>query len=200
MLKIYSVGCFLNLSISNVNIILPLIETRQKLLVMNKKSADITLKDVLDIQKKWGEGIIRIGKVYVENGNYRKEAEDFIDSLYGYDLGEVLFKPTLASEKQFRTTKEGALSYFVGNNSGFPEDVGFALKPWQNVRWENRGIKTIGNMAIAMGNYYFLPANGNMEIKVEFTFAYTKDENGNLRIIMHGSHVPYGSTRNSLKP
>jgi len=200
LLKIYSVGCFLNLSISNVNIILPLIETRQKLLVMNKKSADITLKDVLDIQKKWGEGIIRIGKVYVENGNYRKEAEDFIDSLYGYDLGEVLFKPTLASEKQFRTTKEGALSYFVGNNSGFPEDVGFALKPWQNVRWENRGIKTIGNMAIAMGNYYFLPANGNMEIKVEFTFAYTKDENGNLRIIMHGSHVPYGSTRNSLKP
>jgi hypothetical protein len=167
---------------------------------MNKKSADITLKDVLDIQKKWGEGIIRIGKVYVENGNYGKEAEDFIDSLYGYDLGEVLFKPTLASEKQFRTTKEGALSYFVGNNSGFPEDVGFALKPWQNVRWENRGIKTIGNMAIAMGNYYFLPANGNMEIKVEFTFAYTKDENGNLRIIMHGSHVPYGSTRNSLKP
>jgi len=54
---------------------------------MNKKSADITLKDVLDIQKKWGEGIIRIGKVYVENGKYRKEAEDFIDSLYGYDLG-----------------------------------------------------------------------------------------------------------------
>jgi len=200
LLKIYSVGCFRNLSISNVNIILPLIDTRQKLLVMNKKSADITLKDVLDIQKKWGEGIIRIGKVYVENGNYEKEAEDFIDSLYGYDLGEVLFKPTLASEKQFRTTKEGALSYFVGNNSGFPEDVGFALKPWQNVRWENRGIKTIGNMAIAMGNYYFLPANGNMEIKVEFTFAYTKDENGNLRIIMHGSHVPYGSTRNSLKP
>lgn len=46
-------------------------------------------------------------------------------------------------------------------------------------------------MAIAMGNYYFTPADGGDEVKVEYTFAYTKDKDGKLRIIMHGSHLPY---------
>ena len=34
----------------------------------------------------------------------------FIDNMYGYDLGDVMFKPTLASDIQFRLTKEAALS------------------------------------------------------------------------------------------
>ncbi len=46
-------------------------------------------------------------------------------------------------------------------------------------------------MAIALGNYYFTPANGGGEVKVEYTFAYTKDKDGKLRIIGHGSHLPY---------
>ncbi len=164
---------------------------------MNKNTSLITDNEVLNIQKRWGEGIVHIGKVFVEGGNYRKEAEKLIDQLYGYDMGEVLFKPTMAAEIQFRTTKEGALSYFIGGNVDFPEDTGFALKPWNRVRWENAGIKIIGNMAVAMGNYYFLPADVNSEIKVEFTFAYTKDKTGKLRIIMHGSHMPYGDVLKS---
>ncbi len=151
----------------------------------------ITEQEVLEAQKVWGEGIVKIGNVYTDKGDYKAAAEKHIDELYGYNLGEVLFKPTLASEKQFRTTKEGALSYFVGHDDNYPEDLGFAIKPWSNVRWESTGIKTEGNMAIAMGNYFFTPAKGGDEVKVEYTFAYTKDDEGKLRIIMHSSHLPY---------
>jgi len=59
------------------------------------------------------------------------------------------------------------------------------------VRWENIGVKIIGNVALAMGNYYFTPANGGDEVKVEYSFAYTKDKDGNLKIILHDSHIPY---------
>jgi len=151
----------------------------------------ITKQEVLDIQNIWSNGIIRIGKVYTEKGDYKTEAENHINALYGYNLGKVLFKPTLASETQFRLTKEGALSYFVGHNENFSEDHGFAINPWINIRWESIGIKIEGNMAIAMGNYYFTPADGGEDVKVEYTFAYTKDEDNKLRIIMHGSHLPY---------
>lgn len=157
----------------------------------SKPAKTITEQEVLEAQKIWGEGIVRIGKVYTEEGDYKAEAKKHIADLYGYNLGTVLFKPTLAAEKQFRTTEEGALSYFVGHNENYPEDHGFAIKPWSDVRWESTGIKTEGNMAIAMGNYFFTPAKGGEEVKVEYTFAYTKDDEGVLRIIMHGSHLPY---------
>ena len=150
----------------------------------------ISEQEVLDAQKIWGEGIVHIGAIYSAEGDYTAAAEKHIDELYGYNLGPVLFKPTLASIKQFRTTKEGALSYFVGHNSNFSEDYGFAIKPWNAVRWESTGIKSEGNMAIAMGNYFFTYFGGD-EVKVEYTFAYTKDDEGKLRIIMHGSHLPY---------
>ena len=31
-------------------------------------------------------------------------------------------------EQTFRTTREGALSYFIGHNEDFPQDGGFGLK------------------------------------------------------------------------
>ena len=46
-------------------------------------------------------------------------------------------------------------------------------------------------MTIAMGNYYFTPAKGGDDVKVEYSFAYTKDKDGKLKIILHDSHLPY---------
>lgn len=151
----------------------------------------ITEKEVLDAQKAWGEGIVKIGKVFSENGDFKTTATEHINNYYYFQEGSVLFKPTLTSEKQFRTDFQGALSYFVGGDENYPEDHGFAIKPWNNVRWENIGTKIIGNMAIAMGNYYFTPTKGGDEVKVEYSFAYTKDKDGKLRIILHDSHLPY---------
>lgn len=154
----------------------------------------ITEQDVLDAQQAWGEGIVTIGLRFSEGGDYVGAAGAHIDRFYGYGLGPVLFKPTLASEKQFRTTREGALSYFVAGNPGYPEDHGFALKPWSRVRWESAGILSFGASAVAMGNYYFTPAAGGDEVKVEYSFAYTRDAEGALRIVLHGSHLPYRPT------
>ncbi len=151
----------------------------------------ITEQEVLDAQKAWGEGIVKIGKVYLEQGDYKTAATEHINSFYNYQESSILFKPTLTSEKQFRTDFQGALSYFIGGDENYTEDHGFAIKPWSNVRWENIGTKIIGNMAVAMGNYYFTPAKGGDDVKVEYSFAYTKDKDSKLKIILHDSHLPY---------
>lgn len=151
----------------------------------------ITEAEITAAQTAWGEGIVKIGKVYLEDGDYAQAATEHINNFYNYQDGAVLFKPTLAAEKQFRTDFEGALSYFVGGNSNYAEDKGFAIKPWSAVRWENIGTRIIGNMAVAMGNYYFTPAEGGDDVKVEYSFAYTKDAEGKLKIILHDSHVPF---------
>ncbi len=149
----------------------------------------ITKQEVLDVQKKWSDGLLKIVAKHQNNEDYLSEASSFIDKLYAYDLGEVLFKPTLATDVQFRLNKEAALSYFVAGNPDFYEDKGFALKGWANVRWENSAIKLEKDIAFAMGNYYFENKDG--EIKVEFSFAYKKETNGMLKIILHDSHFPY---------
>lgn len=154
----------------------------------------ITEQEIFDAQKQWGEGLIRIGKIYMDNGDYISAAIEHINNRYNYQDGVVLFKPTLASEKQFRTDFQGALSYFIGGNENYPEDVGFAIKPWISIRWENIGTKIFADVALAMGNYYLTPLNSSEEVKVEYSFAYIKDNDGTLKIVLHGSHFPYKPT------
>lgn len=154
----------------------------------------ITEAEVIEAQSAWGDGIVRIGRVHRDDGDYVAAAKDHIQTYYGYDLGSVLFKPTLAAEKQFRNSFDSALSYFVGGNPSYPEDKGFAIKGWSKVRWENAGI--INNnckVAVAMGNYYFTPAKGGEDVKVEYTLAYVKDANEQLKIAVHQSSVPFQS-------
>jgi hypothetical protein len=150
----------------------------------------ISKSEVFEAQCQWGDSLVNIGAVYSSGGNYKEAAMAHIERFYAYDSGVVLFKPTMAVHKQFRTDKESALSYFVGGNNAFAEDHGFALKPWKKVRWENIGTTVKGNLALAMGNYYFTPANDGNEVKVEYSFAYIKDKSGQLRIILHDSHLP----------
>jgi hypothetical protein len=153
----------------------------------------ITEQEVVEAQKAWGEGIVHIGQLYKNGGDYEQAAAAHINQFYGYDLSLVLFKPTLASVEQFRASFDGALSYFIGGNASYPEDKGFALKPWTSVRWENAGITNNScNMAVAMGNYYFTPTEGD-EVKVEYTIGYVKDVDEDLRIVVHQSSLPYKS-------
>ena len=92
-------------------------------------------------------------------------------------------------KEQFRSTFEGALSYFVASNGECPEDKGFAIKNWKTVRFENENIIINATTAIAMGNYFFKDSEG-VEIKVEFTFGYITDSSGTLRINLHHSSMP----------
>jgi hypothetical protein len=149
-------------------------------------AGSISTQEVEAAQKGWGNGIVSIGK----SKDASKAAADHIAKFYAYDDGEVLFKPTLAAEDQFRGTKKEALSYFVGKD--MKEDSGFALAPYSNVRWENEGIITDEDSALAMGNYFFTNKDGQ-EIKVEYTFGYIKDEEGNVKINLHHSSLPYAA-------
>lgn len=160
----------------------------------SKKVADatanrITKDEVVQAQQTWGDAIVAIGAAYLGEENYKALAAEKVDQLYAYDEGTVLFKPTKAANKQFRLNKEEAVSYFVGGI--VPEDHGFAIQPWSKVRFENSGIFIDDDSALAMGNYYFTDANSGLETKVEYTFGYIKDEQGNLLINLHHSSLPY---------
>lgn len=148
----------------------------------------ITEADVKKAQNAWAQAIIEIGRVYTDKGDYVASARDVIDTLYDYDKA-VLFKPTLASQQAFRLTTDDALSYFVGGSIN--EDNGFAITPWEKVRFGEQHILTFENHALAMGHYYFTKAGQNEEQKVEFTFGYRPDASGGLKINLHHSSLPY---------
>ena len=147
----------------------------------------ISEQAVIDAQKIWGEGIVAIAKVHADGGDYAARAMQHIDDLYAYGETDVMFKPTLAAEDQFRETFDEALSYFIGQDG--TEDTGFAISGWTDVRWENNNIYTDDTSAMAMGNYYFTGPDGN-EIKVEYSFGYILVD-GDLKINLHHSSIPY---------
>lgn len=156
------------------------------LFASNAIAGPITTAEVEAAQKGWGEGIVKIGKAR----DARKAAIAHLDEFYAFDHGQVLFKPTLASADQFRGTKKEALSYFIGQD--LAEDKGFALAPYTKVRWENEGIITDGDSAMAMGNYFFTKTDGEV-VKVEYSFGYVKDQDGDLKINLHHSSLPFSA-------
>tara|TARA_B100001173_G_scaffold282032_1_gene266625 strand:+ start:838 stop:1296 length:459 start_codon:yes stop_codon:yes gene_type:complete len=149
----------------------------------------ITKEAVLAFQRKWSEKIIDIGNMHQDKGDFYSATTNFISNLYAYDSEPVLFKPTLASDNPFRLTKEAALSYFIGGNPNYSEDIGFALKNWTNIVWKNSGISIIDKTAICMGHYFFTNKDG--ELKVEFSIVLHELDDGKLKIILHDSHLPY---------
>ncbi|MEM7733748.1 MAG: phosphoribosyl-AMP cyclohydrolase [Pseudomonadota bacterium] len=148
----------------------------------------LTKDDVTALKTAWGEGIVKIGKVHTDGGDYTQAATDHINTFYAYGDREVLFKPTLASEDQFRGSFDEALSYFVGGS--IEEDNGFAIAPYTDVRWENEGTVISGDMAVTMGNYYFMTTDGK-EVKVEYTFGIEQMDDGTAKIVMHHSSLPF---------
>ena len=150
----------------------------------------ITLDNIENIQKEWGDSLVKLGSLKSNKEACDNEVESLINRLYGYQNGTVLFKPTKAKDNQFRLTFEGAKSYFIGENSDFSEDKGFALEPWTNVRFENASVILNEKTAIAMGNYFFTETNGSI-VKVEYTFGYFMNENNDLKINLHHSSLPY---------
>ena len=113
---------------------------------------DITEQQVIDAQIAWGEGIVAIASTHTSGGDFTTRASEHIDTLYAYGLSDVMFKPTLAREDQFRETFDEALSYFIGTEG--TEDSGFAIKGWTDVRWENNGIFIPGRQRYGHGELF----------------------------------------------
>ena len=153
----------------------------------------ITERDLEAAVSAWGEGLIAVAKAYEADGidGARDVAGAVLDAAYGYALGPVLFKPTLASgEQTFRPTREGALSYFVGHSESYPTDGGFGLKGWREVTSETAASFIEGDVAMWMGRVVMTDKDGAVT-QVDKSFGYKRDAEGNLRIVLHHSSLPY---------
>lgn len=158
-------------------------------------AAAITEADVIAAQNAWGEALVKISTTYDTKGieEARKLAAGIIEAAYNYEEGPVLFKPTLAAPPTtFRTTADGALAYFVGQDSRYPGDSGFALKSWRGYSVENAAIYINGNTAISMGNVHLTDAAGN-KTTVDKTWAWTRADDGSLQLVLHHSSLPYSA-------
>ena len=149
--------------------------------------------EVLAAQNGWCNALVNISSTYAESGQPAAKvlAEQVIDAAYGYQMGAVLFKPTLTVNPQtFRTTRAGALSYFVGGDPDFPKDSGFALKGWTKCEIVNAGIFITGNSATTMGKVHFTNKDGKITT-VDKTWGFIKDDAGQLRVIVHHSSLEF---------
>jgi hypothetical protein len=151
----------------------------------------ITEEEIEKVQRLWADGIVQIGKICINGGDYISVGRTFVSDLYSYDDETgCLFKPTKAITHVFRENIDDATSYFVGGC--VPEDKGFALHPWKRVYFDKKRLSHIeGNIAIVMGYYYFIDYQ-NVEMCVEYTFGYKKKEGKNhLVIFTHHSSIPF---------
>lgn len=159
-------------------------------------NANITEAEVLAAQKAWGDALVQISNDFASGGaaKAKQTANAVLDAAYGYNMGPVLFKPTLTAAPQtFRTTKDGALAYFVGGNPQFPKDTGFALKGWKGVEIANTAIHINGDVAKTMGNVILTDKDGK-KTTVDKTWAFKKDDMGKLRIVLHHSSLPFAGS------
>ena len=153
----------------------------------------ISEAEVLAAQRAWGDALVAISTANDKQGQPAAKAlaEKVIDAAYGYQMGAVLFKPTLTVAPQtFRTTRAGALAYFVGGDPAFPKDTGFALKGWTKVEIKNFGIFIAGDSATTMGNVMITGKDGKVTT-VDKSWKFVKDDAGKLRIVLHHSSLPY---------
>ena len=132
----------------------------------------------------WKDGVIEIGKVFIDGGDYKKSAEEFLSAHYAFDDEKVLFKPTFTKEVMFRNNKNHAMSYFV--KGSIEEDNGFALKPWRSIDLVELNSIEKESLIIVMGALNFIPFNQNDATLVAFTFL-VEDFEGDLKIRLHHS-------------
>lgn len=176
------------LSISILGAFLPAVAVAQATFL----NRAISEAEVIAAQKAWCTALVNISEEGKKSQAAAKVlAEKVIDAAYAYQLGPVLFNPTLTSGKEtFRLTKDGALSYFVGGDSKYPTDSGFALKDWKKCEIKNAGIVITGNAAMTLGNV-MITDSANKTTTVDKTWGYIKDDKGALRIVLHHSSLPY---------
>ena len=152
----------------------------------------VTETELAEARAAWGDGLIAISTAYDETGieGVRAIAGDILDALYGFELGPILFKPTLSGgEQTFRTDRTGTLSYFIGHDPAYPQDTGFGLKSWRRVSSETSSVFTHSDVAMWMGWVTFTrrmaPGQGRQELRLQAA------ADGSLKLVLHHSSLPY---------
>ncbi|WP_218144649.1 hypothetical protein [Loktanella sp. DSM 29012] len=51
----------------------------------------MTREQIIAAQTAWGQGIVNIGQIHADGGDYQAATADHIDTFYAYKEGEALF-------------------------------------------------------------------------------------------------------------
>ena len=134
----------------------------------------MTIKTIQETQKRWSDALLAISNAYASKRDYLSLSKKYIVELYAFnkDMSGILFKPTLAFDKPVRTDLEGTLSYFVGHNSSYPFDTGFALQNWKSVTFDNHAFYSHNDLLFVSGQYVFTTHEMDTT-QADFTFGYT---------------------------
>ena len=158
-----------------------------------KMTVEITEQELANARQIWGDALIAISKAFEEEGidGARVVANGALDAAYGYELGPVLFKPTLHRRRADLSYHPRRCSrLLVGHSDEYPGDGGFGIKGWRSVVSETAASFIQGDVAMWMGWVTFTDSKGNIT-KVDKSWGYKKDEAGVLRIVLHHSSLPY---------
>ena len=97
----------------------------------------ITKYKIIEAQKKWGDGIVKIGTLINDESALSNLLTNLLTTYM--NLKTVRFCSNQQRlQKNFRPKIEMALSYFIGGiNSYCKKMIHFAMKPWVEVEFEN---------------------------------------------------------------
>ena len=161
-------------------------------------STAITEAEVSEIQRGWCDGLLAISAAY-QSGGYdaaRAKAAAVIGAAYAFNYGPVAFKPTYATgEDTFRSTRDGALAYFVGPDPSIPlfrgKKLGFATyRNWVKCEIKDDVVQLLGNTANTMGQFILTDAQGQTAAP-EKTMTFIREMDGSVRIVLHHSSAPF---------
>ena len=88
----------------------------------------ITKEQVIEAQNEWGAGVVKIGSLKDNRSECESFTSDFLDKLYSFEDGPVLFKPTKCELEQFRPTKAKAKSYFIAGDDRVCNEDNFGTR------------------------------------------------------------------------
>jgi hypothetical protein len=162
-----------------------------------RMDTNISEAQVLQAQQGWCKGLLTISEAYASGGlaKAKATANQVLDQAYAYQYGPVAFKPTLTTPPQtFRATKAGALAYFVGGDPAYPNDTGFAIKPWKTCVVRNQVIQLHGMFATTMGNVDLTNDTGALTT-VDKTWTFIREPDGSIRIVLHHSSLPFTTAK-----
>ena len=158
----------------------------------------ITEAEVNQIQQGWCDALLAISAAY-QNGGYdaaKAKAAAVIDTAYAYKFGPVAFKPTYSiGDETFRTSRDGALAYFVGPDPTIPQfrdkKLGFATyRHWVRCEIKDYVVQLLGNTANTMGQVILTDAQGQTAAP-EKTWTFIREMDGSVRILLHHSSAPF---------
>ena len=161
-------------------------------------STAITEAEITQTERGWCAAVIAISDAY-QSGGYeagKAKAAAVIDTAYAYESGPVAFKPTYAiGDSTFRTTRQGALDYFVGPDPTIPEfrgkKLGFATyRHWVKCEIKDYVVQLLGNTANTMGRVILTDSQGQTA-EPEKTWTFIREIDGSVRIVLHHSSAPF---------